>query len=150
MVARPKKSKGYIVRIILVCLLGSLLSLMLHELFHVIMHWGHITHVYFFPTPWTLMEVAADLPPGYDIDGEEMIAYMITFTVMIITVLVAFKIQDDNDKRDPGQILFPDDPEMQKLSPDELWKQSGMEYILPENPKKKTRPTSRLKRPKKS
>lgn len=131
-----KKVRPHVISIFLICLIGAVLSLMAHEMLHIILHWGQITHVDFFPNPWTIIEVATDLPKGYDIDGEEGIAYMITFIGIIITALVAFKVLDDNDERSPGEILFPDDPDLRKLPPSELWKQSGMEYILPESPTK--------------
>lgn len=136
MAESTKKVKPHFVSIFLICLIGAILSLMAHELLHIILHWGQITHVDFFPNPLTIIEVGTDLPQGYDIDGEEGIAYMITFIGIIITALVAFKVLDDNDERSPGEILFPDDPDLRKLPPNELWKQSGMEYILPESPEK--------------
>lgn len=130
---RVKIKPHIVIRVLLTCLLGAILSLIAHEMFHIILHWGHISHVYIFPNPLTIVEVATDLPQGYDIDGEEMIAYIITFIVIIFTALFVFKIMDDGDDRGPAEILFPDDPELQKLPPDELWKKSGMEFILPES-----------------
>ena len=132
MAERKQKIKIHIVKIILVCLIGGFLSLIAHEMVHVIMHWGHVSHVYIFPNPWTLVQVATDLPPGYDIVGEEIVAYTITFIVIVFTAVAALKIYDDSDERSPAEILFPDDPELQKINPTQLWKESGMDIILPE------------------
>ena len=30
-------------------LIGFVLSIVLHELFHVLMHWGHVTAIHIFP-----------------------------------------------------------------------------------------------------
>ncbi|MCA9335028.1 hypothetical protein KC953_02695 [Candidatus Saccharibacteria bacterium] len=133
MVKLPVKIKPHVVvKVILVCMIGALLSLIAHEAFHIILHWGNISHVSIFPNPGTIVQIETNLPPGYDIDGEEMVAYIISFIVIIFTALYVFKIMDDEDDRDPAQILFPNNPELQKLTPKELWEKSEMDIILPE------------------
>lgn len=114
------KSRGYLLVRVLVGLLGLSLSFILHELFHIVMHWGRITHISFFPSPWTVVQIDAWIPPGYDLDGEEIAAYGITLLVMFITVIFIFRIKDSEDKRSSVQILFPENREMQKLNPSEM------------------------------
>lgn len=104
----------------MVSLIGALLSVILHELFHIVMHWGHITHVVFFPALGTLVQIDAALPPGYDLNGEEMVAYFITFLVILLTFAIVLRIHDSEDKRSPSQIIFPEDSDMQNLNPEEL------------------------------
>jgi hypothetical protein len=109
------QSRGYIATRVVIGLIGLTLSVVLHELFHILVHWGHVTHVSFFPRLTTIVEIKAWLPPGYDLEGEEIAAYGITLVVMLITTIIIFRVGDSEDKRSPSQILFPKDKEMQKL-----------------------------------
>lgn len=115
-----KNMQGYVVVRVLVGILGLILSVALHELFHILMHLGRIRHIDFFPTPWSVVKIDAVIPPGYDLEGEEMVAYGITLLVIFITTLIIFKIKDSEDKRSSSQILFPGDKEMQKMKPSEM------------------------------
>lgn len=120
-------SRGYLAVRVLVGMLGLMLSLVLHELFHIVMHWNRITHINFFPNPWTAVEIDAWIPPGYDLEGEEIVAYGITLVVMLITTGIIFMIKDSEDKRSSGQILFPEDKEMQKLDPSRMLELSDLD-----------------------
>lgn len=111
---------------ILIGLLGFTLSLVLHELFHILVHWNHIQHIDFFPNLLTVVQVDVMLPAGYDIEGEEIAAYGITLLVMILTVMAIYKIRDTDDNRSVGQILFPNDRKMQKLDPSKMLELSGL------------------------
>lgn len=128
---RSSWSQGYIAVRVLVGVMGVILSLVLHELFHIVMHWGYITHVNFFPTPWTAVQIDASIPPGYDLNGEEIVAYGITLLVLLITTIIIFRIKDSEDERSTGQILFPDDRDMQTLSPSELLELSELDGAEP-------------------
>lgn len=66
------------------------------------------------------MEINTSLPPGYDLEGEEIAAYGITLLVILITTVIIFRIGDSDDKRSSAQILFPKDKKMQKLSASKL------------------------------
>ena len=105
---------------VLVAMVGLTLSVVLHELFHVLMHWGEVTHINFFPNLWTVVEIETAISPGYDLDGEEIVAYGITLFVLLMTTVIVFRIKDSEDKRSVGQILFPKDKEMQKMDPSEM------------------------------
>lgn len=111
---------------IMIGVLGLILSFMLHELFHLLMHWGEVSHVTFFPKPDILAELSVSLPTEYDLAGEEIVAYIITFAVVLVTIMVIFKVGDDTDQRSSGQILFPEDKEMQKLDPSQMLQKSGL------------------------
>jgi hypothetical protein len=130
-----KSTQGYVAAKVVVGLLGFTLSLVLHELFHVVMHWGNITHVNFFPNPWTVVQINTSIPPGYDLDGEEVIAYGITLLVIFITTIILFRMNDSDDKRTSGQILFPDDTKMQKMSAARMLKLSGLDADTPRGKK---------------
>lgn len=122
-----QKTQGYIVTRLLVGVIGLILSIALHELFHIAMHWGRIKHIDFFPNLWTVVRIDATIPPGYDLNGEEIAAYGITLLVIIITTLIIFTIRDSEDKRTSSQILFPNDREMQKLGPSKMLGLLGMD-----------------------
>lgn len=128
---REHKSRGYVVARVLVGLLGFTLSLVLHELFHIVMHWGQVTHVNFFPSPWTAIQVDTAIPAGYDLEGEEIAAYGITLLVILITTVIIFRIKDSEDNRSASQILFPHDKDMQKLSPSEMLELADMDSLNP-------------------
>ena len=114
------KPRKYLWTKILVGVLGVTLSVVLHELFHILMHWSYITRVVFFPTLGTVVQIDTALPPGYDLDGEEIVAYFITLLTILLTFAIVLRIHDSEDKRSPGQIIFPNDSDMQKLNPTEL------------------------------
>lgn len=141
---RVNTSRGYLAVKVLIGLIGLTLSVVLHELFHILMHWGRISHISLFPRFGSIVEIDAKLPPGYDLAGEEMAAYAITLVVIFITTVIIFRIGDSEDKRSSAQILFPEDKEMQKLNPAEMLELSELEEDLPQapTPKLKSRKTS--------
>lgn len=122
-----RRSRGYVIVAILIGLLGLTLSLVLHELFHVFMHWGSVSHINFFPHLGALVQVDVMLPPGYDLEGEEIAAYCITLLVILVTVAIIFKIGDSEDKRSSGQILFPNDKKLQKMNPSKMLELSELD-----------------------
>lgn len=151
MAKRARISGNEIATQILVALIGFIMSLILHEAFHIAMHWNYIRHISLFPPGGIIAQVDVDLPPGYDLEGEEMVAYGITMVVIIITIIIMYKIRDTNDNRSAGEILFPKQKGMRKLSPAQMLKLSGLEddygpYETPrktspqkKKPRKKTR-----------
>ena len=99
---------------------GLILSVVLHELFHVLMHLDQAENIGLFPSHDAIVRISVWLPPGYDLEGEEMVAYAITFLVLLLTAAIIFRILDAGDERSTAQILFPKDQDMQNLSPQEL------------------------------
>jgi len=113
---------------VLVGLIGLLLSVLLHELFHVIMHWGHIVGVGLFTNPATIVEIVVSVPKGYSTDFEELIAYTITVLTMLVTVIIICKIHDAKDTRTFNQIIFPKNSEMHHLSTTEVMKLTHIDF----------------------
>lgn len=92
---------------ILIAIVGFLLSIALHELLHIVLHWHQIVGLRFFPNIYTVTEVVVSLPEQYDLATEEFIGYTITAGVLIITAIIIVKVHDKNDTRTARQILFP-------------------------------------------
>lgn len=124
---QTKEKRRSLTAQILVGILGFILSIVLHEAFHIYMHRGYITHVELFPNLTTVVQIDTNLPPDYDLQSEEMVAYGITSLVIFITIMIIFKIRDTDDPRNAGQILFPKDSKMQKMNPSEMVKLSGLD-----------------------
>ncbi|MDB5180217.1 MAG: hypothetical protein JWN12_849 [Candidatus Saccharibacteria bacterium] len=107
---------------IVVAMIGLILSVVLHELFHAVMHWGHITSIGFFTTPGTIVQIISVVPEGYNVASEEAVAYTITATVILITIAIIGAIHDTKDTRSFSQILFPKGISTQQLETLELMK----------------------------
>ena len=75
----------------LTLIIGLTLSVVLHELLHIILHWGNITAINFFPPNGNIVQVVANTPDGYNVMLEEIFAYAITAIAIIITVIIAHK-----------------------------------------------------------
>lgn len=93
---------------LIVAVVGFLLSIALHELMHVALHWHQIVGIQFFPNIYTVAEVIVSLPESYDLATEEFVGYSITAGVLVITAIVVARIHDKNDKRTVRQIIFPE------------------------------------------
>lgn len=91
-------------RLVVACL-GLILSVILHELFHICMHWGNVVGIQLFSESGTIAEVIVRVPRGYDLETEEIIAYGITITVMLVTFYIVAKIHDSMDTRSLSEIL---------------------------------------------
>lgn len=134
--------QGSVTLRVMVGFVGLFLSVALHELFHVAIHWSDIRHIDFFPTPWSMVQIDAAIPKDYDLAGEEMAAYGITLFVLFITALIIFKMKDSEDKRSSGEILFPDDANMQHLKPSKMLELSELDEDIetpPQVPSNKPR-----------
>lgn len=119
--AAPAKKQNYLEVKIVIAIIGLLLSVVLHELVHVLLHIDQVPHIGLLPAhTGAIVEILVDLPQGYDLEGEEFLAYAVTLLVMLATVMIIFKIHDHADERTSAEILFPNNKEMQKLTPDEL------------------------------
>ncbi len=92
-----------------VALIGGLLSVALHELTHIALHWGQITGLAVFPNFYTVAQVIIEIPDGYDLAGEEFLAYMVSAVVLLATAGAITRIYDSGDTRTVQQILFPNE-----------------------------------------
>ncbi len=96
-------------------LVGLLMSIVLHELFHIAMHWGEITRIDILPDRYTLAQVIVELPQGENLIWEETMAYGITLLVMVATVILIGRVHDKADDKSFSELLFPGDPDSHKL-----------------------------------
>lgn len=113
-----------------ITVVGLLMSVVLHELFHIIVHWGHIVRIQIFPDSGAIMEVTSLTQKGYDPQVEEGIAYLITMVTMLITAALVFTIHDKRDTRSFTQTVFPKNTDMQSLSRRELLQLAGRIHLL--------------------
>ena len=81
---------------VIVGLCGIVLSVLTHELFHIMMHWGEMEGIHLFPDSQAIVEVIFTPTAGYDLAAEEAIAYLITMVTMVLTAML---IGDINDAR---------------------------------------------------
>ncbi len=107
-------------RILMVGIIGLFLSAALHELFHIALHWGHITAIRIFPNPSAIVEIDAAMTPNYDLQFEETIAYSITFAVVLITAIIMTKMVEACDSRTFSETLLPKWSTMSDLESQEL------------------------------
>lgn len=149
MAKRKDTHNSYLWAKICVGMIGVIMSIVLHELFHILVHWGDIERYGLFSRHGAVVELLVWAPQGYDLEGEEMFAYAITLITLLFTVMLIFRIQDATDDRTAAQILFPNNKEMQKIPPPELLSMAELSAhdILPSQPPatEHTTPTRAIK-----
>ena len=106
MTAQKAAKHPYLAHKLIVGAIGVTLSIVLHEAFHVWMHWGEIVSVRFFQG-LSIAEVIVMEHKDYDVDGEEVAAYLITILVIMLTVIAIYRIHDSTDARSVRQLLYP-------------------------------------------
>ncbi len=77
---------------LLVLAFGLIMSVVLHELFHVLMHWGHVIRVDIFPANGNIAQVVVPNEHAGNMVLEEAIAYGITIVIVTVTMLATIKI----------------------------------------------------------
>lgn len=115
---------------IAIAVIGILLSVVLHELFHVWMHWGDITSIGFFQGG-SIAEIIVIKHTGDDIEGEELAAYLITLLTMLVTLITLYKISDSTDQRSAQQIIFGDGKDAPNIKSAEFLKLANKADIIP-------------------
>lgn len=105
----------------IVASVGIVLSVVLHEAFHVLVHWGNITSVEFFPDSHAIMAITATTQQGYDVHLEEGIAYMITFATLVVTAMVVSRLSDRKDGRTVAQMMIPRYSTLNKITQKEFF-----------------------------
>lgn len=118
--SEPKKHESFLWAKICVGIIGIILSIVFHEMFHIAMHWNDIQGHGLFSKHGAVVELFVWAPQGYDLEGEEMFAYAITLMTLLVTIMIIYRIHDATDDRSAAQILFPNDKEMHKIPPAEL------------------------------
>lgn len=85
---------------------GILLSIVMHELFHLILHWGEITTIHLLPNPATVVEILFVPTFSYNLLAEEVCAYGITALTITLTAMLIHDINDQRDHRSVEQIIL--------------------------------------------
>jgi hypothetical protein len=96
---------AYDVRV-LYALTGLILSILAHELVHVLMHFGDINAVHFLPNLSTIVAINLDSIQNYDMNTEELVAYAVSGLVQLITIIDVFAIHDSYDRKPVGKLIF--------------------------------------------
>lgn len=104
-----------------IAFLGVFLSIALHELFHILMHWNSIVSVKILPNIYTLVEVNSTSLHHYDTSLEELIAYSITLVTLLATAMLIVQINDSKDTRSFSEILLPKNSDIKNLSETEFF-----------------------------
>lgn len=91
----------------IVALCGVILSVVFHELFHVVMHWGAIQKVELLTGRGALVSITSSVSHDYNVQYEELIAYGITLVTLLITAAIIGAMHDKEDRRTALQIVFP-------------------------------------------
>lgn len=100
---------------------GIFLSVVLHELFHILVHWNTIVSIKILPNMYTLVEVNSISRHQYDTSLEELIAYSITLIVLLATSILIVSINDSKDTRSFSETLLPKNSDIRNLSETELF-----------------------------
>lgn len=125
MKATPKpKPQRYLWHKIVIMVIGLVLSVVLHEAFHIGVHWGEIESISFFQGE-SIAEIIVTKHSDSDIQNEEIAAYLITLLVIFFTVMIIYRINDATDTRTVRQILSEDSKDLQKMKSAEFAKLVG-------------------------
>lgn len=87
--------------------IGLVMSVVLHELFHAIMHVGDITSVVLFPNSHAIFGMTHSAMDPSALVIEELTAYGISAAVLLITIIDVFAIHDSR-KSEPVLSHFED------------------------------------------
>ena len=115
---------------ILVALSGIVLSIIAHELFHIFVHWGHITDITLFPNHAAIVEITSITEADYNVLFEEVIAYGITLIVLLLTAIMLARIHDARDTRSFTQTVLPRTSTLHELSKRELFELASRINLL--------------------
>lgn len=91
---------------VIVALIGATLSIVMHELFHVITHWGEIENISIFPDHNAIVTIFFAPKSDFDLLIEELVAYMITMVTLMLTIMLVSDIHESRDRRSVQQIIF--------------------------------------------
>lgn len=94
---------------VIVVVFGVTLSIVTHELLHVVMHLGDISEVGIFPDRHAIVEIIFEPSTVYNLAVEEGIAYAVTMITLILTAMLVGDINDAHDTRSVQQIIFSKD-----------------------------------------
>lgn len=94
---------------VIVGLVGALLSVVMHELFHVIVHLGEVTGVSILPGTGAIVAVTLAYTAEYHQGLEEALAYVVTLVVLLLTTMLVCDIHDSRSTKSIRQTILPKD-----------------------------------------
>ena len=94
---------------VLYALTGLLLSIIAHELVHVLVHFGDINAVHILPNLSTIVALNLDSANTYDLNPEELVAYAVIGLVQLITIIDVFAIHDSHSRKPIEKLIFKDE-----------------------------------------
>ncbi len=115
---------------IIVAVIGIILSIVLHELIHVVFHWGHITHIGLFSSHGAIVEILSTTAISYDPLIEEAIAYAVTLSTLLATAVATAYTHDKRDTKSFTQTVFPKNSSLHRLSKQELFELASRVNLL--------------------
>lgn len=89
-----------------IALAGMVMSVVMHELFHIIIHWGDIRGVHVFPDTEAIASVMIVPSGDYDLIFEEALAYLITMVTLLLTAKLVADLHDSRDTRSVREMIF--------------------------------------------
>lgn len=94
---------------VIVGLVGALLSVVMHELFHIIVHLGEVSGVSVLPGTGAIVEVTLANTAEYHQGLEEALAYTITMVVLLLTTMLVCDFHDARSVKSVRQTILPKD-----------------------------------------
>lgn len=84
---------------------GFVLSVVIHELFHIFVHWGEIQGISIFPGTGAIVEIVLSSSSSYNLIFEEAMAYTVSIVTLVLTAMLICDIHDMRDKTTIGQTI---------------------------------------------
>lgn len=85
---------------------GVTVSVIAHELVHLLMHLDTVESIHFFPDALTIVSIpVAEHMSAAELMNEEAVAYFVSTIVLFITVMDIFAIHDSRDQRSVDEIV---------------------------------------------
>lgn len=122
-VPQPKARKGALFLFpakVAIAFVGLTLSIVLHEAFHVAVHWDAIQSITLLPNPMVLVEITSTAHATDNLILEEAVAYSITILVLLLTIMAISKVHDSKDARGFKEIALPKHSSLHELDIAEL------------------------------
>lgn len=91
---------------VVVALAGTVLSIVMHEILHIILHWGEITSIHLFSNPRSIVEIIFTPAHDYNLFIEEICAYAVSGLTLLLTAMLIHDLHDQQDTRTVGEIVL--------------------------------------------
>lgn len=127
--------KRRVVLSLLIGIIGIILSIVLHELFHLLMHIGEVQSISLFANHHAIAQIMINVPVGYDIEIEELIAYTITVAVQAATIATIWKVNEKKDETFTQTLLGKRRNDLHDLTPLQLIELTHKHNLLRTRPR---------------